>query len=87
MREIVVDTRELEPPAPMQMVLSELQSMLPGESFIHQIHRMEPTMLLNRLKPMGIEYILTKKSEEYHIYYFYPEDRAKVEELIDVSRS
>lgn len=86
MREIVVDTREFEPPAPMQMVLSELQSMLPNQSFVHQIHRMEPTMLFNRLKPMGIEFIVRKDGEEYHIYYFYPEDRAKVEELIDVSR-
>ena len=84
MREIVVDTRELEPPAPMQMVLSELQSMLPGESFVHQIHRLEPTMLINRLAPMGIEYILKKAGGDYHIYYFYPEDRAKVEGLIDV---
>jgi len=84
LREIVVDTRELEAPGPMQMVLSELQSMLAGESFIHQIHRMEPTMLINRLKPMGIEYILRKEGTVYHIYYFYPEDRRQVEEQIDV---
>ncbi|MRI83439.1 MAG: hypothetical protein C6I00_03375 [Nitratiruptor sp.] len=84
MREIVVDTRDLEPPGPMQMVLSELQSMLPGESFIHQIHRMEPTMLINRLAPMGIEYIIKRDGSTYHIYYFYPEDRSHVEERIDV---
>ena len=85
MREIVVDTRDLEPPAPMQLVLSELQSMLPGESFVHQIHRLEPTMLFNRLKPMGIEYEMNKVGSDYHIYYFYPEDREKVLEY--VSRS
>jgi len=84
MREIVVDTREFEPPAPMQMVLSELQSMLPGESFIHQIHRIEPVNLFNRLKPMGIEYIVKKVGEDYHIYYFYPEDKNSVLEQIDV---
>ena len=84
MREIVVDTRDLEPPAPMQLVLSELQSMLPGSSFIHQIHRIEPVNLYNRLKPMGIEYIATKRGDDYHIYYFFPEDKEKVMELIDV---
>ena len=84
MREIVVDTRELEPPAPMQLMLSELQSMLPGMSFIHQIHRIEPVNLYNRLKPMGIEYIATKMGDDYHIYYFFPEDKEKVMELIDV---
>ncbi|BCD60727.1 MULTISPECIES: DUF2249 domain-containing protein [unclassified Nitratiruptor] len=84
MREIVLDTREFEPPAPMQMVLSELQTVLPGESFLHQIHRLEPQMVFNRIKPMGIEYIVKKRDSDYHIYYFYPEDKAKVVELIDV---
>ena len=84
MEEIVVDTREFEPPAPMQMVLSELQSMLPGMRYIHQIHRIEPVNLFNRLRPMGIEYHVVKKGTEYHIYYFYPEDRDKVMESIDV---
>lgn len=84
MKELIVDTREFEPPAPMQMVLSELQSVIPGESYLHQIHRLEPQMLFNRLKPMGIEYIVIKKEPDYHIYYFYPQDRQKVQELIDV---
>lgn len=82
MREIVVDTRDLEPPAPMQLVLSQLQSMLPGESFVHQIHRMEPVMLFNRLKPMGIEYEIKKEAQDYHIYYFYPQDRQKVMDYV-----
>ncbi|BCD62714.1 MULTISPECIES: DUF2249 domain-containing protein [Nitratiruptor] len=84
MREIVVDTRDFEPPAPMQMILSELQSMFEGESFIHQIHRIEPVNLFNRLKPMGIEYLVKKQDSIYHIYYFYPSDREKVLEQIDV---
>jgi len=84
MREITIDTRDYEPPAPMQMVLSELQSIIEGESFLHQIHRLEPQMLFNRLKPMGIDYIVKKRGDEYHIFYFYPSDRPKVEEQIDV---
>jgi len=84
MREITIDTSDLEPPAPMQMVLSELQSVLPGESYLHQIHRLEPTMVLSRLRPMGLDAIIQKEGERYHIYYFYAEDRAKIEELLDV---
>ncbi len=84
MREIVVDTTEFEAPAPMQMVLSELQSMLPGESFLHQIHRLEPINVFNRIKPMGVEYLTKKDGKIYHIYYFYPQDKEKVMEQIDV---
>ncbi len=84
MREIVIDTRDLEAPGPMQMVISELQSVLPGESYLHQIHRMEPIQVLNRLSSMGFEAVVKKKGDTYHIYYFYAEDRDKVEELIDV---
>ncbi|BCD67625.1 DUF2249 domain-containing protein [Nitratiruptor sp. YY09-18] len=84
MREIVVDTRDFEPPAPMQMVLSELQSMLEGESFIHQIHRIEPINLFNRLKPMGIAYHVKKEGDIYHIYYFYPQDEKRVMEIVGV---
>jgi formate-dependent phosphoribosylglycinamide formyltransferase (GAR transformylase) len=84
MREILIDTREFEPPAPMQMVLSELQNMIANESFIHQIHRLEPNMVINRIKPMGIDYIIKKEKDIFHIYYFYPQDRQKILEQIDV---
>ncbi|NPA04009.1 MAG: hypothetical protein GXO61_04025 [Epsilonproteobacteria bacterium] len=78
MEEIVIDTSELEPPAPMQLVLSQLQSMIPNYSFVHQIHRLEPVMVFNRVKPMGIEYLVKKEGDLYHIYYFYPQDREEV---------
>ncbi len=84
MREIFLDTREFEPPAPMQMVLSELQNMIEGQTYIHQLHRLEPTMLFNRIKPMGIEYIVKKEGDDYHIYYFYPGDKDMVRELCGV---
>ena len=84
MEELVLDTRDLEPPAPMQLVLSELQSMLPGIRYIHQIHRIEPVMLFNRLQGMGIEYIVKKDGSDYHIYYFHAKDKERVMELIDV---
>ena len=82
MEEIIVDTKDLEAPAPMQLVLSELQNVIEGQNFIHQIHRMIPEVLLNRLKTMGYEYIIKEKSDEYHIYIFFPNDKEKVLEKI-----
>ncbi len=84
MKEFVVDTRELEPPGPMQMVLSELQAVIKGESFLHQIHRMEPTGVINRLPSMGMDYYIANREDGFHIYYFYKEDREKVLGQIDV---
>ncbi|WP_187647842.1 hypothetical protein [Nitrosophilus labii] len=82
MTEILVDTREFEAPAPMQMVLSALQSVLEGESYIHQIHRMVPQMLLNKIKGMEYDYIVKKDGEDYHIYIFFKNDRNKIEEIL-----
>jgi len=84
MKEIFLDTTQLEPPAPMQLVLSELQTIIPSQSYLHQVHRLEPLMVLNRLDAMGIEYLIKKEGKLYHIYYFYPQDREKVKRLIDV---
>ena len=83
MEEILVDTKDLEAPAPMQLVLSALQNVIEKESYIHQIHRISPDVLLNRLTTMGYEYIIKKDEELYHIYIFFPGDREKVLEKID----
>ncbi len=84
MKEFFVDTRDLEPPGPMQVVLSELQSVIKGESFLHQLHRMEPTGVINRLSSMGMDYYLKNSKDGYHIYYFYKDDREAVLKEIDV---
>ncbi|NPA81052.1 MAG: hypothetical protein GXO31_00390 [Epsilonproteobacteria bacterium] len=84
MKEFVIDTREFDPPAPMQMAISELQNIIPGESFLHQIHRMEPTGVINRLSSMGMDFYMKREGDDYHIYYFYKEDRDKVLKEIDV---
>ncbi|WP_281950289.1 hypothetical protein [Nitrosophilus kaiyonis] len=83
MEEILVDTKDLEAPAPMQLVLSALQNVIEGQSYIHQIHRMSPDILLNKLSNMGYEYIIKKDKDEYHIYIFFPKDKQKVLEKID----
>ena len=82
MEEIIVDTKDLEAPAPMQLVLSALQTMFEGERYIHQIHRMKPEHLLNKLKTMGYEYVVKELNNEYHIYIFFPNDKEKVLEKI-----
>ena len=82
MEEILVDTREYEAPAPMQLVLSALQTMLENQSYIHQIHRMVPENLLNRLKALGYEYYIIEDEKDYHIYIFFPSDKEKVLEKI-----
>ena len=82
MEEIVVDTREFEAPAPMQLVLSALQNIQQGKSYIHQIHRMVPDLLINKIKSIGYEYLIKEDGEDYHIYIFFKNDKEKVTELV-----
>jgi len=82
MEEILVDTRDYEAPAPMQLVLSALQNIIEGNSYIHQIHRMVPELLINKIKSIGYEYIIKEDGEDYHIYIFFPKDKEKIEEII-----
>ncbi|HIE34856.1 MAG TPA: hypothetical protein EYP79_01495 [Campylobacterales bacterium] len=82
MKEILIDTREFEAPAPMQMALSALQSVIKNESYLHQIHRLVPQMLLNKIKGLEYDYIVKEDRENYHIYIFYKDDKEKVKEII-----
>ena len=82
MEEILVDTKDLEAPAPMQLILSALQNVIEGKSYIHQIHRINPEILLNRLSSMGYEYFIKKDKNNYHIFIFFPNDKKKVLENI-----
>jgi len=83
MEEIVVDTREFEAPAPMQLVMSALQNIQEGKSYIHQIHRMVPELLINKIKAIGYDYIIKEDNKDYHIYIFFKKDKEKVLELIN----
>ena len=65
--EIIVDTRELEAPEPMNLVLDAL-SQLNEITFIKMIHRMEPMMLYTTLNNNNINYKTVQKENEVYIY-------------------
>jgi len=65
--EIIVDTRELEAPEPMTVVLNSL-SKLDENSFIKMIHRIEPQMLFVHLDKNNIHYTVSTKNEDVVIY-------------------
>lgn len=65
--EIIVDTRELEAPEPMSVVLDALEK-LDENTFIKMIHRIEPLMLYNYLLNNNINYKVLWKNDEVFIY-------------------
>lgn len=67
LNEIVLDTRELEAPQPMTIVLKNL-SQLNENTFIKMIHRIEPQMLFTHLDRNNINYKLTFKNDDIFVY-------------------
>lgn len=53
--EIIVDCRELEPPEPLNLVVSKLP-MLNETNSIKMVHRLKPQMLLNILNENNFKY-------------------------------
>lgn len=53
--EIIVDCRELEPPEPLNLVVSKLP-MLNETNSIKMLHRLKPQMLLNILNENNFKY-------------------------------
>jgi len=66
-QEIILDTRELEAPEPMNLVLNAL-SQLDENTFIKMIHRMEPMMLYTTLVNNNLNYKVVPKPDEVSIY-------------------
>jgi len=66
-QEIILDTRELEAPEPMNLVLNAL-SQLDENTSIKMIHRMEPMMLYNTLTNNDLNYKVVPKPDEVSIY-------------------
>lgn len=67
LQEIILDTRELEAPEPMNLVLNALAELDENTS-IKMIHRMEPMMLYNTLRNNNINYKVVQKENEVFIY-------------------
>jgi len=53
--EIILDTRELEAPEPMNVVINRLK-LLSEERYIKMIHRIEPKMLYTHLLKNDLNY-------------------------------
>ncbi len=51
----VLDVSDLEAPAPLERVLSELEDLAPGE-YIRMLHRREPLLLYPILEQRGFAY-------------------------------
>jgi hypothetical protein len=67
---IEVDVRDLEPPLPMQEVLSRVPE-LSVECYIKMIHRQEPKLLFDILNKRGCKFISRQFSEdEWNIYIY-----------------
>ncbi len=66
-QEIFLDTRELEAPEPMGLVLKNLQN-LNNKTYIKMVHRIEPLMLYVHLETNKLHYKTIKKDEEIVVY-------------------
>lgn len=66
-QEIILDTRELEAPEPMTLVLDAL-SQLDENTSIKMIHRMEPMMLYTTLSNNNLNYKVIPNPNEVSIY-------------------
>jgi len=65
--ELVLDTRELEAPEPMGLVLKNL-SNLNATTYIKMIHRIEPLMLYSHLENNNISFKTIKDEDKISIY-------------------
>jgi len=77
-QEIIIDTRELEAPEPMTVVLNAL-SQLDEKTSLKMIHRMEPLMLYTTLENNNINYKVVSKNDDVFIYIW--DDSFKNKEL------
>mgnify|MGYP005988705073 CR=1 FL=1 len=66
-QEIILDTRELEAPMPMTVVLENL-SKLDEQTSIKMIHRIEPQMLFVHLDRNNINYKVLSQDDDVFIY-------------------
>lgn len=79
--EVIVDTRELESPEPMQRVIDSLHK-INDKTYLKMIHRMEPRMLFGILKKNGFEFIVDFKDSSLVGVYIFKEGDNKIKEHI-----
>ncbi|MEA3288997.1 MAG: DUF2249 domain-containing protein [Campylobacterota bacterium] len=66
-KEIILDTRELEAPEPMEKVMDTLPS-LDKTNYIKMIHRIEPRMLYDHLEQNDFKYKTVQNEDGFYIY-------------------
>jgi uncharacterized protein (DUF2249 family) len=64
--EIIVDCRELEPPEPLNLVVSKLP-LLNETNSLKMLHRLKPQMLLNILNENNFKYEIDESIEMFQI--------------------
>lgn len=69
-KEIVLDTRELETPKPIELIIENLPN-LNENSYIKMIHRMEPKMLYPYLIQNDFQYKIEFILDDVYIYIWH----------------
>jgi len=69
-QEILLNTKELEPPEPIQLVMEKLPT-LNSNNYIKMIHRMEPKMLYPYLIKNNFQYKIEFILDDVYIYIWH----------------
>lgn len=64
---ILLDTRELDHPIPLEMAIDAFKKLTEGE-VIHMIHRREPIPLFEIILKNGGHYLSYEEDQIWHIY-------------------
>ena len=78
-KDIILDTRELEAPEPMGLVLTKL-NLLNETTYILMIHRIEPQMLFVHLDKNNLNYNVVSKDNDFFIYIW--DDNFKEKDIL-----
>lgn len=72
--EILIDTRELPSPEPMERVVEKL-GMIDASHYLKMVHRMEPVLLFSILDKNGFAYRVKKSGDAVWVYIYAKNDR------------
>ncbi|WP_200763359.1 DUF2249 domain-containing protein [Nitrosophilus alvini] len=85
MKEILIDTRDLEPPEPMQKVMQALRELEEGE-YVHMVHRFAPLPFLDILKNNAFAYKLFEHENGADLYICKNSDTACIEYINKIKK-
>ena len=79
-KEIIIDVHELPPPAPFDIVIDKLPSLMAGE-YIKMQHRMQPFPLYDMLLENGFRYKVTDGEYGFDVYIWLAKDKVTGEKI------